>query len=45
MFKDNCEKEVKKFNLLKLKKSYSGNKLIGIKEINDLLKKHLFRAV
>jgi len=39
MFKDNCEKEVKKFNLLKLKKSYSGNKLIGIKEINDFLKK------
>ena len=41
MFKDNCEKEVKKFNLLKLNKSYSGSKLIGIKEINDFLKKNI----
>ena len=38
MFKNKCIKEVKKFNLLKLKKSLSANKLIGVKEINAYLK-------
>ena len=37
MFKNNCIKEVKKFNLLKLKKSLSANKLIGVQEINAYL--------
>ncbi|MAC44987.1 MAG: tRNA (adenosine(37)-N6)-dimethylallyltransferase MiaA [Pelagibacteraceae bacterium] len=38
MFKDNCVAEVKKFNLLKIEKSLSANKLIGVKEINQYLK-------
>ena len=37
MFNNNCLEEVKKFNLLKLEKSLSANKLIGVKEINDYL--------
>ncbi len=39
MFKDNCVEEVKRFNILKLKKSQSVNKLIGVQEINRYLKK------
>ena len=38
MFKNQCLKEVKKFNLLKLNKSLSANKLIGVQEINAYLK-------
>ena len=38
MFKDKCIEEVKKFNTLKLSKSLSANKLIGVQEINDYLK-------
>tara|TARA_X000000368_G_scaffold399632_1_gene370800 strand:- start:391 stop:1308 length:918 start_codon:yes stop_codon:yes gene_type:complete len=38
MFKNNCLEEVKKFSLLKLNKSLSANKLIGVQEIDDYLK-------
>ena len=38
MFRSNCLQEVKKFNALKLKKSLSANKLIGVQEINSYLK-------
>jgi len=38
MFKKKCINEVKKFNNLKVNKSFSVNKLIGIQEINDYLK-------
>ena len=38
MFKKKCIYEVKKFNLLRLEKSFSANKLIGIQEINAHLK-------
>ncbi len=38
MFKNNCVNEVKKFNNLKLNKSLSANKLIGVREINEYLK-------
>ena len=38
MFKENCVFEVKKFNSLKLNKSLSANKLIGVQEINQYLK-------
>jgi tRNA dimethylallyltransferase len=38
MFKENCIDEVKKFNLLKLNKSLSANRLIGVQEINQYLK-------
>ena len=38
MFQNKCIEEVKKFNLLKLKKSLSANKLIGVQEINAYLK-------
>ena len=38
MFKNKCISEVKKFNNLKINKSLSSNKLIGIQEINDFLK-------
>ena len=41
MFKNRCISEVKKFNNLKIKKSLSANKLIGVKEINDFLKKSI----
>ena len=39
MFKKNCINEVKKFNTLKLNKSLSANKLIGVQEINKYLNK------
>ncbi len=38
MFKENCLKEVKKFNCLRINKSLSANKLIGVYEINQYLK-------
>ena len=38
MFKNKCMEEVKKFNSLKLNKSLSANKLIGVQEINAYLK-------
>ncbi len=38
MFKNKCINEVKKFNSLKIDKSLSANKLIGVKEINDFIK-------
>jgi len=38
MFKKKCINEVKKFNNLKVNKSSSANKLIGVQEINDYLK-------
>ena len=38
MFKQNCTAEVKKFNILKINKSLSANKLIGVQEINRYLK-------
>ena len=38
MIKKNCINEVRKFNKLKIKKSLSANKLIGVQEINDFLK-------
>ena len=37
MFKSKCVEEVKKFNKLKLNKSFSANKLIGVQEINGYL--------
>ena len=37
MFKQNCIAEVKKFNSLKLKKSFSAHKLIGVQEISKYL--------
>ena len=37
MFKQNCIAEVKKFNLLKINKIFSANKLIGVQEINRYL--------
>ncbi len=37
MFKNKCIKEVKRFNLLRINKSHSVNKLIGVREINDYL--------
>ena len=38
MFNNKCLEEVKKFNLLKLEKSLSAHKLIGVKEISDYLR-------
>ena len=38
MFKENCIEEVKKFNRLRINKSLSANKLIGVHEINQYLK-------
>ena len=38
MIKRECINEVIKFNKLKIKKSLSANKLIGVQEINDFLK-------
>jgi tRNA dimethylallyltransferase len=38
MFQNKCIEEVKKFNTLKLDKSLSTNKLIGVQEINSYLK-------
>ena len=37
MFKQNCIAEVEKFNSMKLDKSLSANKLIGVREINQFL--------
>ncbi len=37
MIKNKCINEVKKFNRLKIKKSLSANKLIGVQEINNFL--------
>ena len=37
MFEENCIAEVKKLNLLKINKSLSANKLIGVQEINQYL--------
>ena len=37
MFKNKCLEEVKKFNSLKLNKTLSANKLIGVQEINQYL--------
>ena len=37
MFKNKCMEEVKKFNSLKINKSLSANKLIGVQEINAYL--------
>ena len=37
MFKENCLKEVKKFNTMRLNKSLSANKLIGVQEINQFI--------
>ncbi len=41
MFKNKCVNEVKNFNNLKVKKGLSANKLIGVQEINDFLKKSI----
>ena len=41
MFKENCLGEVKKFNKLKLNKSLSANKLIGVQEINQFIKDNI----
>jgi len=41
MFSQNCIKEVKKFNSIKLNKSLSANKLIGVQEINSYLKNNI----
>ena len=39
MFKEGAIQEVKRFNRLKVKKENSSNKVIGIKEITNLLDK------
>ena len=41
MFKEGAIDEVIKFNKMKVKKELSSNKIIGIKEINDYLKKKI----
>ena len=41
MIKNKCIDEVRKFNRLKIKKSLSANKLIGVQEINDFLKRSI----
>ncbi len=41
MFKENCINEVKKFNAMKLNKSLSANKLIGVQEINQFIKNYI----
>ena len=41
MFKENCLKEVKKFNAMRLNKSLSANKLIGVQEINQFIKENI----
>ncbi len=38
MFRNKCIEEVQRFNLLRLNKSFSANKLIGVQEINNYLK-------
>ena len=39
MFNENCILEVKNFNRLRVNNSLSANKLIGVKEINQYLRK------
>jgi len=41
MFKEDCLKEVKKFNSMRLNKSLSANKLIGVQEINQFIKDNI----
>tara|TARA_B100000575_G_C23081394_1_gene623052 strand:- start:62 stop:979 length:918 start_codon:yes stop_codon:yes gene_type:complete len=41
MFKKGCVDEVKRFNKLKINKSLSANKLIGVQEINNFLNKSI----
>jgi tRNA dimethylallyltransferase len=41
MFMEKCINEVKKFNSIKLNKSLSANKLIGVQEINSYLKEDI----
>ena len=41
MIKNKCVNEVRKFNRLKIKKNLSANKLIGVQEINDFLKRSI----
>ena len=41
MIEKKCINEVRKFNRLKIKKSLSANKLIGVQEINDFLKRSI----
>ena len=41
MFKENCLKEVKKFNKMRLNKSLSANKLIGVQEIDQFIKENI----
>ena len=41
MFKENCLGEVKKFNTIRLNKSLSANKLIGVQEINRFIKEKI----
>ena len=41
MIKNQCINEVRKFNKLKIKKNLSANKLIGVQEINDFLKRSI----
>ena len=41
MFKENCLDEVKKFNTLRLNKSLSANKLIGVQEINRFIEEKI----
>ena len=41
MFDKNCLKEVRKFNTLKLNKSLSANKMIGVQEINQYFKSNI----
>ena len=38
MIEKECINEVRKFNRLKIKKSLSANKLIGVQEINDFFR-------
>ncbi len=41
MIRNKCINEVRKFNRLKIKKNLSANKLIGVQEINDFLKRSI----
>ena len=41
MFKENCLKEVKKFNSMRLNRNLSANKLIGVQEINQFIKESI----
>ena len=44
MFKKKCINEVKRFNALKINETLSANKIIGVKEINDYLRKSISLA-